>query len=87
MSHLSGLMCILSLWTILSLLSGMSCNFLSKSSMLFGVKSESEVSQSCPTPCDPMDCSLPGFSDHGISQANILEWVAVSFPWNIVKAH
>ena len=29
--------------------------------------------------CDPMDCSLPGFSDHGISQARILEWVATSF--------
>ena len=40
---------------------------------------ESEVAQSCPTLCDPIDCSLPGFSVHGIFQARILEWVAVSF--------
>ena len=39
----------------------------------------SEVAQSCPTVCDPMDCSLPGFSIHGILQARILEWVAISF--------
>ena len=37
------------------------------------------VSQSYPTLCDPMDCSLPGFSVHGILQARILEWVASSF--------
>ena len=35
--------------------------------------------QSCPTPCDPMDCSLPGSSIHGILQARTLEWVAISF--------
>ena len=35
--------------------------------------------QSCPTLCDPMDCSLSGSSIHGILQAKILEWVAVSF--------
>ena len=40
---------------------------------------ESEVTQSCPTLCDPMGCSLPGFSIHGISQARVLEWVAISF--------
>ena len=39
----------------------------------------SEVAQSCPTLCDPMDCSLPGFSVHGILQARILEWVTISF--------
>ena len=39
----------------------------------------SEVSQSCPTLCDPMDCSLPGFTDHGIFQARVLEWVAIAF--------
>ena len=39
----------------------------------------SEVAQSCPTLCDPMDCSLPGFSVHGIFQATVLEWVAISF--------
>ena len=43
------------------------------------VESESEVAQSCPTLCDPMDCSLPGFSIHGILQARTLEWVAISF--------
>ena len=42
-------------------------------------ESESEVAQSCPTLCDPMDCSLPGFSDHGIFQARVPEWVAISF--------
>ena len=43
------------------------------------VKSESEVSQLCPTPSDPMDCSLPGSSVHGIFQARVLEWVAIGF--------
>ena len=42
-------------------------------------ESESEVAQSCWTLCDPMDCSLPGSSLHGILQARILEWVAISF--------
>ena len=40
---------------------------------------QSEVSQSCPTLCDPVDCSPPGSSVHGILQARILEWVAISF--------
>ena len=39
----------------------------------------SEVAQSCPTLCDPMDCSLPGSSAHGIFQARVQEWVAISF--------
>ena len=43
------------------------------------VKSESEVSQSCPTLSDPMDCSLPGSSAHRIFQARVLEWVAIAF--------
>ena len=43
-------------------------------------ESESLVAQSCPTLCDPMDCSPPGFSIHGIFQERILEWVAISFP-------
>ena len=42
-------------------------------------ESESEVAQSCLTLCAPMDCSLPSFSVHGILQARILEWVAISF--------
>ena len=45
----------------------------------FESESECEVSQSCPTLCDDMDCSLPGSSVHGIFQARILEWVAISF--------
>ena len=43
------------------------------------VKSESEVAQSCPTRSDPMDCSLPGSSIHGIFQARVLEWGAIAF--------
>ena len=43
------------------------------------VKSESEVAQSCQTLCDPMDWGLPGFFVHGIFQARILDWVAISF--------
>ena len=43
------------------------------------VKSESEVAQSCPTLCNPMDCSLQGSSVHGIFQARILEWGAIAF--------
>ena len=43
------------------------------------LESESEVAQSCPTLCDPMDCSLPGSSVHGIFQARVLECVAISF--------
>ena len=42
-------------------------------------KSESEVTQSCPTLSDPMDCSLPGISIHGIFQAKVLEWGAIAF--------
>ena len=43
------------------------------------VKRESEVAQSCPTLCDPMDCSLPGSSIYGIFQARVLEWGAIAF--------
>ena len=43
------------------------------------VKSESEVAQSCPTLRDPMGCSLPGSSVHGIFQARVLEWGAIAF--------
>ena len=42
-------------------------------------KSESEVAQSCPTLSDPMDCTLPGSSIHGIFQARVLEWGAIAF--------
>ena len=43
------------------------------------VREERQVTQSCLTLCDPMDCSLPGSSVHGIFQARVLEWVAISF--------
>ena len=43
------------------------------------VKSESEVAQLCPTLSDPMDCSLPGSSIHGIFQARVLEWGTIAF--------
>ena len=43
------------------------------------VKSESEVTQSCPTLSDPIDCSPPGSSVHGIFQARVLEWGAIAF--------
>ena len=42
-------------------------------------ESESEVAQSCLTLSDPMDCSLPGSSIHGIFQARVLEWGAIAF--------
>jgi len=42
------------------------------------IEGEGEVAQSCPTLCDPVDCSLPGFSIHGILQARILEWFTIS---------
>ena len=44
------------------------------------MKSESEVAQSCLTLRDPMDCTLPGSSAHGIFQARVLEWGAIAFP-------
>jgi len=43
------------------------------------VKSEREVAQSCLNLSDPMDCSLPGSSTHGIFQARVLEWGAIAF--------
>ena len=51
-------------------------------SLLMKKKKWSEVAQSCLTLCDPMDCSLPGFSVHGIFQARVLEWVAISLKGN-----
>ena len=54
---------------------GVGCHFLLQDRS----ESESEVSQSCPTLCDPVDCSPPSSSVHGILQARVLEWVAISF--------
>ena len=50
------------------------------------MKSESEVAQSCLTPSDPMDCSLPGSFIHGIFQARVLDWVAIGFSKSISAA-
>ena len=55
---------------------GVGCHFLLQ---CMKVKSEREVAQSCPTPRDPIDCSLPGSSVHAICQARVLEWVAIAF--------
>ena len=55
---------------------GVGCHFLLQ---CMKVKSQSEVAQSCLTLCDPMDCSPPGSSVHGIFQARVLEWVAFAF--------
>ena len=55
---------------------GVGCHFLLQR---MKVKSESEVIQSCPTLSDPMNCSLPGSSIHGIFQARVLEWDAIAF--------
>ena len=55
---------------------GVGCHFLLQ---CMKVKSESEVAQSCLTLSDPMDCSLPVSSIHGIFQARVLEWGAIAF--------
>ena len=55
---------------------GVGCHFLLQ---CMKVKSESEVAQWCPTLCDPMDCSPPSSSIHGIFQARVLEWGAIAF--------
>ena len=57
---------------------GVGCHFLLQR---MKVKSEREVAQSCPTLRDPMDCSLPGSSVHGIFQARVLEWGVIAFAW------
>ena len=55
---------------------GVGCHFFLQ---YMKVKSESEVARSCLTLSDPMDCSLPGSSVHGIFQARVLEWGAIAF--------
>ena len=49
------------------------------------VKSESEVAQSCPTLSEPMDCSLPGSSIHGIFKARVLEWGAIALSEKFIE--
>ena len=60
----------------------MGCHFLLH---CMKVKSESEVAQLCPTLIDPTDCSLPGSSVHGIFQARVLEWGAITFSYLILS--
>ena len=60
---------------------GVGCHFLLQ---CMKVESESEVTQSCLTLSDPMDCSLPGSSIHGIFQATVLEWGATAFSHNLI---
>ena len=62
-------------WDSPGKISGVDCHFLLQ---CIQVKSESEVAQSCPTLSDPLDCSLPGSSVHGIFQARVLEWGAIA---------
>jgi len=61
---------------------GVGCHFLLQ---CMKVKSESEVAQSCPTLSNPMDCSLPSSSIHGIFQAKVLEWGAIAFSEYLLK--
>ena len=61
---------------------GVGCHFLLQ---CMKVKSEREVAQSCPTLHDPMDCSLPGSSVHGIFQARVLEWGAIILQVRILE--
>ena len=68
-------------WDSLGKNTGVSCHFFLQ---CMKVKSESEVAQSCPTLSNPMDCSLPGSSVHGIFQARVLEWGAIAF--SVMKA-
>ena len=60
---------------------GVGCHFLLQ---CMKVKSESEVTQLCLTLSNPMDCSLPGSSIHGIFQARVLEWVAIPFSSQVI---
>ena len=68
-------------WDSLGKNTGVGCHFLLQ---CVKVKSESEVAQSCPTPHDPMDYSLPGSTTHGIFQAGVLEWGAIAFSDNYI---
>ena len=63
-------------WDSPSKNAGVGCHFLLQ---CMKVKSQSEVAQSCLTLSDPMDCSLPGSSVHGIFQARVLEWGTIAF--------
>ena len=62
---------------------GVGCHFLLQ---CMKVKSESEVTQSCPTLCNPIDGSPPGSSVYGVFQARILEWRTIAFSFRVVEA-
>ena len=66
-------------WDSLGKNTGVGCHFLLQ---CVKVKSESEVPQSCPILRDPMVCSAPGSSIHGIFLARVLEWGAIAFSWS-----
>ena len=57
--------------------------FLKEKPTIFLKRMHAYVAQSCPTLCDPVDCSLPGSSVHGIFQARVLEWGAIAFSGTI----
>ena len=54
---------------------------------VFSLVQFSSVAQLCPTLCDPMDCSLPGSSVHGIFQARVLDWGAIAFSGHTILEH
>ena len=70
-------------WASLCKNTGVGCHFFLQ---CMKVKSESEVFQSCLTLSNPMDCSLPGSSIHGIFQARLLEWGAIAFSLKTLAA-
>ena len=75
-------MCNHNVWVPITFPLPMKCNlslFTISSNLMFAKEGEGEVAQSRPILCDPVDCNLLGFSVHGILQARILEWIAISF--------
>ena len=71
-------------WDSLGKNNAVGCHFLLQ---LMEVKSENEVAQSCQTLSDPMDCSPPGSSIHGIFQGRVLEWADISFSTCVLHTH
>ena len=71
-------------WDSLGKNTGVGCHFLLQ---FMKVKSQSEITQSCPTRSDPMDCSLPGSSIHGIFQARVLESALLTTPRLLILDH
>ena len=85
-SHINHFLVEFSQWMILGGLEGRKIREASMCLPLVGVIIAAVlVTKSYPTPCDPMDCSLPGSSVHGISQARILEWLGILDGLRIVE--